>query len=94
MAIQLDEIYSVAGACEATGFGETFLRGQIKTGRLKARPFGARLLKIKGQDLAEWFDAQPLLSEITPSSKEDENTDGKSAGKRTAADGALISAFR
>lgn len=68
MVVRADEIYSVATLCEASGFGETFLRQRIADGSLKARAFGRRMLKIKGRDFLEWFEAQPLKSEVEEAS--------------------------
>lgn len=53
-----------AGAGGAAGFGETFLYGEINAGRLKARAFGRRVLKIKSSNLHEWSDSHPLVSEV------------------------------
>lgn len=94
--VENDEIYSVSELAKASGFGRQFLYDRIAEGSLKARPFGKRMLKIKGKDFLEWFDAQPLKSENIDSSEEDENTDGKSNGpeKRDIATGVLTSMFR
>jgi len=62
--VQSDEIYSVAELAKASGFGQTFLRQRVADGSLPARPFGRRMVKIKGKDFLEWFDAQPLKSEV------------------------------
>lgn len=97
MPVQNEVIYSVAELSEASGFGETFLRDRIADGSLKARPFGRRMMKIKGKDFWEWFDAQPLKSESIDLSEADESTDGKSSGQTQAdreATRALTSAYR
>lgn len=96
MAVNADEIYSIAELAEASGFGETYLRSVIKDGDLPARPFGKRMIKVKGKDFLAWFDAQPLKTENTASSKEGSATDGRLSGpaQRDIRTGALTSALR
>ena len=51
----------------AVEMGETFMRGEIREGRLRAHRLGKRVLKVKGSDLQAWFDAQQIPSANTAS---------------------------
>lgn len=94
MAIDVNEIYSVSGAVKASTVGEAAIRDAIESGALPARKFGPRTTRIKGKDLKEWYDAQPLVSGNTSSSKEEEKTDGSPPLGRAAIENAISSAFR
>lgn len=92
--INPEAIYSLAGACEAVGFGETFMRREIKTGKLNAKRAGNRIIKIKGKDLQEWFDALPSASTVTGSCGAESGMDGTSDGQmQRVGQRALTSAF-
>lgn len=60
-------IYTVVAAGAAVGFGETFIRGEIREGRLVARRVGKRVLRIKGTDLQTWYDGWITITESTAS---------------------------
>lgn len=93
--INPDAIYSFKAAREAVGFGETFLRKEIKEGRLQAKKAGGRIVKIKGEDIIKWFNALPSASDDTPSSGEEDRTDGRPSGpEKTAEERGLTSALR
>lgn len=91
--IDIDAIYSFKAACKAVGLGETMMRKAIKEQKLLAKKAGT-VIKIKGMDLEKWFNALPSASDNTPSSKADDDTDGKPVGGRTVEERALTSALR
>ena len=91
--IDRDAIYSVAGACAAVGVGETFIRREIKQKRLVARRLGAKVLRIKGEDLQAWLDDWTTTTASMASCEQ--GRDGSQSGQeKTASERALASAIR
>lgn len=93
MPTAIDEaaIYTVAEAAKALGMGETFVRKRIKSGELPAKRLGSSI-RIKGSELAAWFDGQQMKSANTTSCRPER--DGSPSGTLAIADAALASAFR
>lgn len=86
--IEPNAIYSVAEACTLVGFGETFVRKEIKADRLKARRAGKKEIKIKGTDLLAWYDQLPSASTDTAYSGPKGN--GGQPGTKKAKKGSLV----
>ena len=51
---------SVPEAAKMTGFGQTTIYAEIKTGTLRARKLGARTF-ITMDDLRAWLDGKPVI---------------------------------
>jgi hypothetical protein len=93
MKIDPDAIYTLKAAQEAVGFGETFMRREIKQKRLVARRMGKRVLRIKGKDLQAWFEDWATTTENMDSCEPE--TDGKPSGpEKTVSERALASVTR
>jgi excisionase family DNA binding protein len=94
--ITATRIYTVAKAAEAVDVSVSFLRKQIKSGKLKASRLGTKVLKIKGTELERWFDEQELPSASTGSCRASE--DGSRSGQKSETGGpaerGLASALR
>jgi len=67
-------LLSVDTICVRTGLGRTFVKGEIRHGRLRARKAGDRVV-VTPEDFASWVEA---LRAIVP-------TEGKSEGDATSA---------
>ena len=52
--------FSVPEAAKMTGFGQTTIYAEIKTGKLRARKLGARTF-ITIDDLRAWLEGKPVI---------------------------------
>ncbi len=91
-SIETEAIYTPAEAAELVGVKLTFIKTQIKEGRLTAYRLGAKVLRIKGSDLLAWFDGQRIPSASTASCEP--KTAGSLSGMKTVAERGAASVSR
>lgn len=91
-SIETEAIYTPAEAAELVGVKLTFIKTQIKEGRLTAYRLGAKVLRIKGSDLLAWFDGQRIPSASMGSCEP--SRDGLPSGTKAVAERAAGSVSR
>jgi excisionase family DNA binding protein len=58
------DAYSIPEVCSRVAAGRSYIYGEIRAGRLRARKLG-RLTRILAADLAAWLAAAPAIAEPT-----------------------------